>query len=190
MGPSRHVFALAQTLILGMMLCARAALAQTAPPSDQTAVRQAFKFLLGSWQVIYHEDSAGRRLSTGETYSFDSIVSGGGMGGRWHFNRGTPSAPDFVDAVYYSGYDASSSRWNFYYISPRSAQYWPGEFHNGRWEFLQTFQDSGHPVQQRQWWEPVGDTLVRRHIENSRDAGKTWVPYIIVLKRITEGRRQ
>lgn len=169
--------------ILLTLLWALPATAQAGPQSQETA-RQAFRFLLGKWNVEYHQDSSGRRASTGETYTFDSIVAGGGLGGLWHFNRGSPTTPDFVDAVYYSGFDASSSRWSFYYISPRSAQFWPGEYRNGRWEFRQTFQDSGRPVEQRQWWEPLGDSMMVRHIENSSDGGKTWVPYLIGLRRI------
>lgn len=156
--------------------------------SAQSDPRTAFRFLLGKWNVVSHEDSTGRRPSQGETYAFDSIVAGGGIGGHWHFNRGTPAKPDFVDAVYYSGFDGRSGRWSFYYISPQSAQAWPGELNNGQWYFRQTFDDRGTPFEQRQWWEAVGDTLVRRHIENSRDGGKSWSSYIITLRRAGPGR--
>jgi hypothetical protein len=170
-------------LLLQLSQAATPARAQSAASPVQPDPRGAFRFLLGTWKVISHEDSTGTRPSQGETYSFDSIVAGGGIGGRWHFNRGTPDKLDFVDAVYYSGFDGRSSRWSFYYISPQSAQAWPGEFRDGHWYFRQTFEDRETSFEQRQWWEAVGDTLVRRHIENSRDGGRSWSSYIITLRR-------
>ena len=154
-------------------------------PADTSSIqaRQAFDFLIGSWQVATYEDSMGIRASSGETYTFDKTLNGVVISGQWRFNRGSPEKPDFTDAVYYSAYDNISHNWTFYYVSPRSAQYWPGEFRDGRWYFINRFVIEGKPLLQRQWWEPVNATTLRRHIDNSWDDGQTWVPFVITLVR-------
>ena len=159
-----------------------AAHSQVADTSAAQA-RKAFDFLLGSWRVATYEDSTGVRESTGETYVFEKALNGVMIASRWHFNRGSPEKPEFTDAVYYSGYDNRTRIWNFYYVSPQSAQFWPGELVEGRWYFKNRFVIDGKPLLQRQWWEPVDATTIRRHIENSWDNGTTWRPFIITLKR-------
>ena len=148
--------------------------------------RTHFDFLIGRWAVTEHRDTSGARPSEGERYVFERVVSGGGLGGPWRFNRGTPEQPDFVEARYYSAFDNRTGVWTFYYMSPQSAQFWPARFEEGRWNFYQTFQDDRGTVLQRQWWEPVGDTLLRRHIDNSSDGGRTWVPYVITMRRLRD----
>jgi hypothetical protein len=158
--------------------------AQAAADTSTAQARTAFDFLIGSWRVATYEDSTGVRASTGETYTFEKALNGVMIASRWHFNRGTPEKPDFTDAVYYSGYDNSSRIWNFYYVSPRSAQYWPGELREGRWYFFNRFEVNGKPLLQRQWWEPVDSSTIRRHIDNSWDNGQRWEPFVITLKRL------
>jgi hypothetical protein len=157
--------------------------AQAPTDTSVATARRVFDFLIGSWRVTSYQDTAGVRASEGETYTFEKNLNGVLISGRWHFNRGSPEKPDFTDAVYYSGYDNRSRIWNFYYVSPQSAQYWPGELKDGRWYFINTFRLEGRTLVQRQWWEPVDQVTVRRHIENSWDDGATWTPFIITLKR-------
>jgi hypothetical protein len=160
--------------------------AQAAADTSTAQARKAFDFLIGSWRVATYEDSTGVRASTGETYTFEKALNGVMISSRWHFNRGSPEKPDFTDAVYYSGYDNTSRIWNFYYVSPRSAQYWPGELREGRWYFFNRFVVERKPLLQRQWWESVDSATVRRHIDNSWDNGVSWTPFIITLKRTRE----
>jgi hypothetical protein len=171
--------------LLLILLALPLAAANAQAPADTAIVqaRKAFDFLIGSWRVATYEDSLGVRASTGETYSFEKTLNGIMIAGQWHFNRGSPEKPDFTDAVYYSAYDNISRKWNFHYVSPRSAQYWPGEFKDGRWYFTNRFAVDGKPLLQRQWWEPVNATTLRRHIDNSWDDGRTWAPFVITLVR-------
>ena len=157
--------------------------AQAAADTSTVLARKAFDFLVGSWRVATYQDSTGVRASVGETYTFEKGLDGVLISSRWHFNRGSPEKPDFADAVYYSAYDNTSRIWNFYYVSPRSAQFWPGELKDGRWYFLNRFTVEGKPLIQRQWWEPVDNSTIRRHIDNSWDNGQSWQPFIITLKR-------
>ena len=157
--------------------------AQVAADASTVLARKAFDFLIGSWRVDTYEDSTGVRASVGETYTFETGLDGVMISSRWHFNRGSPEKPDFTDAVYYSAYDNTSGIWNFYYVSPRSAQFWPGELKDGRWYFFNRFTVEGKPLLQRQWWEPVDSNTIRRHIDNSWDDGLRWQPFIITLKR-------
>jgi hypothetical protein len=158
--------------------------AQAAADTSTARARQAFDFLIGTWRVATYEDSTGVRESTGETYTFERDLAGVLISSRWHFNRGTPEKPDFTDAVYYSAYDPTSRAWTFYYVSSRSAQFWPGELREGRWYFLKRFVVEGRNLLQRQWWEPVDAATVRRHIENSWDDGAIWAQFVITLKRL------
>lgn len=146
-------------------------------------MRRAFDFLVGSWRVESRTDSSGTTPSQGETYTFEKALDGVVLSGRWHFNRGTLAQPDFADAAYYSGFDTRARAWSFYYVSPQSAQYWPGALRDGRWEFTRSFTLNDKPMVQRQRWERVDDTTVRRHVENSGDGGRTWTSLVITLRR-------
>jgi hypothetical protein len=157
--------------------------AQTAPDTSVVRARAAFDFLIGTWTVISRTDSPNMTLPSGETYAFQKTLDGVVITSNWRFNRGTATKPDFADAVYYSGYDPGSRRWSFYYISPRSAQYWPGTFADGRWYFTQNFTIGDTAFVQRQWWESVDQNTVQRHIDNSPDGGKNWRPLTIRMVR-------
>jgi hypothetical protein len=157
--------------------------AQVTPDTSAVEARKAFNFLIGTSRLATYQDTTGVRATTWETYTFEKALNGVMISSRWHFNRGTPEKPDFTDAVYYSGYDSTSRIWNFYYVSPRSAQYWPGELRDARWYFFNRFVVDGKPLLQRQWWEPVDGGTIRRHIDNSWDNGQIWQPFVITLKR-------
>ncbi|MGH7581559.1 MAG: hypothetical protein ACREM9_15390 [Gemmatimonadales bacterium] len=161
------------------------ALAVQAPDTSVAHARQAFDFLIGSWRVASRISGDSVIESSGETYRFKKALDGVVIDGFWRFNRGSPDQPDWTDAVYYSAFDPTSLTWSFYYISPRSAQYWPGRKSGGRWYFSQTFTLDGKAMLQRQWWEPVNDSTVHRHIDNSSDGGATWTPFTVVLRRQT-----
>lgn len=181
--PSIRGIALVLAGLAGMAGNAAEAHSQNAPADSSGAVRGAFDFLIGHWEVVSRQDSAGTVESRGETYTFERSLGGVLLTSRWHFNRGTRDRPDFVDAAYYSAYDTRARIWTFYYVSPQSAQYWPGHFEDGHWYFTNTFVVDGVSRLQRQWWESVDPRTVRRHIENSTDGGKTWVPLVITLRR-------
>jgi hypothetical protein len=166
-----------------VVLPARSAAQVVQADTAMERARHAFDFLVGQWQVAFVESDTTRRPSVGETYMFDRVLTPGTLGGRWHFNRGTPDKPDFVDALYYSAYDNASRAWSFYYISPQSGQAWPGREDQGRWNFVREFTISGVRTWQRQWWESVSADTIRRHIEASRDSGATWTPAVTITLR-------
>jgi len=157
---------------------------QASPDTSAAAARKAFDFLIGTWTVESMTDSAGKITpSRGEIYRFEKQLSGVLLVGHWHFNRGTTAQPDFVDAVYYSGFDNTRRMWTFYYVSPQSAQYWLGQLDGGRWYFFNEFTIEGRVTLQRQSWERVDERTVHRVIENSTDRGGTWKRWIWVLRR-------
>lgn len=170
-------------LVLAPTLIPGAALAQAPPDSAIVSARRAFDFLVGRWEVASIQDTAGTIPSRGEIYEFEKSLGGAMITSRWHFNRGTRERADFVDAVYYQAFDNGARIWTFYYVSPQSAQYWPGQLEDGRWYFTKAFTENGTTWQQRQWWEPVGRDTLRRHIENSIDGGKTWIPFVFTMRR-------
>ena len=158
-------------------------LAQTPPDSAILRARTAFDFLVGTWRVVSRTDASGSTAASGETYAFTKSLNGVMIVGNWRFNRGTIERPDVVDAVYYSGYDNTSRAWSFYYISPQSAQYWPGTEADGRWYFTRQFTLRDTTFLQRQWWERVDASTIDRHIDNSPDGGRTWRPFTVRLRR-------
>jgi hypothetical protein len=171
-------------LVLASCIMPVPSAAQVPADSEIVAARRAFDFLIGRWEVQTVEDTAGVRPSRGQSYEFAQDLAGALITSRWHFDRGTPERPDVVDAAYYQAFDNTARIWTFYYVSPQSAQYWPGHLENGRWYFTNTFTRDGATWRQRQWWEPVGRDTLRRHIENSVDGGKTWIPYVVTLRRV------
>jgi hypothetical protein len=170
-------------LLAACMVPVRAA-GQTPADSAIVSARRAFDFLIGRWEVTSMQDTGGVTPSRGEIYEFSRALDGALISGRWHFNRGTTERPDFVDAAYHQAFDNTARIWTFYYVSPQSAQYWPGRLEQGRWYFGKSFTENGEEWQQRQWWEPVGRDTLRRHIENSRDGGRTWIPFVYTLRRV------
>lgn len=170
-------------IVLGILLLTAMKTAAAAQVPDSATSRHAFDFLLGSWQVTSRITADSVEKSAGETYRFERALGGVVIEGDWRFNRGTRDKPDWADAVYYSAYNPRDSTWSFYYVSPRSAQYWPGKYSDGRWYFTQRFTLEGTPMLQRQWWEPVNDSTIHRHIDNTPDEGKTWTLMTIVLRR-------
>ena len=172
-------------LLLALCTFHGRAVAQAPADSAIVAERRAFDFLIGRWEVQSLQDTGGTRASRGEIYEFEKSLAGALISSRWHFDRGTPERPDFVDAVYYQAFDNSARIWTFFYVSPQSAQYWPGHQQDGRWYFSKTFTQGGTTTLQRQWWEPVGSDTLRRHIENSVDGGRTWIPFVYTLRRLT-----
>ncbi len=179
----RSIFLLLAMGVAALTTPAAGAAAQVPTDTSVTAARRAFDFLVGRWEVVSLQDTAGVVSSSGEIYEFEKALSGALLSARWHFNRGTRDRADFVDAAYFQAYDNSLRIWTFYYVSPQSAQYWPGQLQDGRWYFTRSFTDGGRTWQQRQWWEPVGTDTLRRHIENSPDGGKTWIPFVYTLRR-------
>jgi hypothetical protein len=173
-----------RSLSIGILLLCAATPAPAAQAADTAAARRAFDFLLGSWRVTSRISGDSVTESSGETYTFKRALDGIVIDGFWRFNRRTPEKPDWTDAVYYSAFDPQSWTWTFYYVSPRSAQYWPGHYKDGRWYFTQEFVLDGKPMLQRQWWEPVNDSTVHRHIDNTPDGGKTWTLFTVVLRRV------
>jgi hypothetical protein len=157
---------------------------QASPDTSAAAARKAFDFLIGTWNVESMTDSGGKTTpGKGEIYRFEKQLSGVLLVGYWHFNRGTAAEPDFVDAVYYSGFDNTRRMWSFYYVSPQSAQYWPGQRDGRRWYFFNEFTIDGQVTLQRQSWERVDERTVHRVIENSTDRGGTWKRWTWVLRR-------
>ena len=155
-----------------------------APADTSTArARAAFDFLIGSWRVVARTDASPTPTTFDETYTFTKSLNGVMITGDWRFNRGTLDRPDRVTAAYFSGYDTRSRAWSFYYVSPQSAQYWPGTEAGGRWLFDRTFTLGDTTFLPRQWWEPIDDTTIARHVDNSPDGGKTWRPLTIRLRR-------
>lgn len=173
------------TLIGALLLTPSATHAVQAPPDTSVAsARKAFDFLIGTWTVQSMTDSAGKTTpGEGEVYRFEKQLGGVLLVGNWHFNRGTATRPDFVDAVYYSGFDNTRRMWSFYYVSPQSAQYWPGQLDGGRWYFFNEFTIEGRMVLQRQSWLRVDERTLHRVIENSTDRGGTWKRWTWVLRR-------
>ena len=169
--------------LAAILLEAAPAAAQAPADTSVAAARRAFDFLIGRWEVVSLRDTSGVTESRGEVYAFEATLGGALISSRWHFNRGTRERPDFVDAAYYQAFDNSLRIWTFYYVSPQSAQYWPGELRDGRWYFTRSFTTGGRTWRQRQWWEPVGADSLRRHIENSVDGGATWIPFVYTLRR-------
>jgi hypothetical protein len=157
--------------------------AQLAADSGTARARAAFDFLIGSWSVVSRTDASGTTVASGETYTFTKGLNGVLIVGSWRFNRGSVAQPDVVDAAYYSGYDTRSRAWSFYYVSPQSAQYWPGAEADGRWYFTRSFTLGDTVFVQRQWWERVDAETVDRHVDNSPDGGRTWRPFTARLRR-------
>ena len=178
----RRIRSLASALLL-MSAPLGSAFAQTPPDSAIVRARTAFDFLIGTWHAVSRTDASGSTAASGETYAFTKGLNGVMIAGNWRFNRGTVERPDVVDAVYYSGYDNTSRSWSFYYISPQSAQYWPGTEGSGRWYFTRQFTLRDTTFLQRQWWERIDSTTIDRHIDNSPDAGRTWRPFTVRLRR-------
>lgn len=169
-----------------MLLVAPCAAHGLQVPADTSAAaaRRSFDFLIGTWQVESTTDSGGKVTpSTGETYRFESALEGALLVGHWRFNRGTAEKPDFVDAVYYSGFDNTRRMWSFYYVSPQSAQYWPGQRQEGHWYFFNEFTVDGRVTLQRQSWRRIDERTLHRVIENSTDRGGTWKRWTWVLRR-------
>lgn len=157
---------------------------QASPDTSAASARKAFDFLIGTWTVESITDSSGKTTpGRGEIYRFEKQLGGVLLVGHWHFNRGTTAQPDFVDAVYYSGFDNTRRMWTFYYVSPQSAQYWPGQLDEGRWYFFNEFTIEGRVTLQRQSWERVDERTAHRVIENSTDRGGTWKRWTWVLRR-------
>ena len=177
-----HRYAVVAVLLAAPL---RPVLGAQVPDTSVAHARQAFDFLIGSWRVTSRISGDSVIESAGETYTFKKALDGVVIESFWRFNRGSPEKPDWTDAVYYSGFDPQTRTWSFYYISPRSAQYWPGKQSHGRWYFDRTFTDDGKPMLQRQWWEPLNDSTIHRHIDNSPDGGVSWTPFIVVLRRQT-----
>jgi hypothetical protein len=178
---------LAHTSIMAVVLALTAATLAHAqivqPDSAMLRARHAFDFLIGRWQVAFSQIDSTRTTSTGETYTFERLLTDGTLGGPWHFNRGTADKPDFVNALYYSAYNNATRSWSFYYISPQSGQAWAGFEQGGRWYFMREFTANGVTSSERQWWESVTADTVRRHIETSTDRGTTWKPVITITLR-------
>jgi hypothetical protein len=173
------------TALLGLTaLLPLGRLAGQTPADTSTArVRAAFDFLVGSWLVVARTDASPTTSAFDETYTFTKSLNGMMITGDWRFDRGTLERPDRVTAAYHSGYDTRSRAWSFYYVSPQSAQYWPGTEVGGRWVFDRTFTLGDTTFLQRQWWEPIDANTIARHIDNSPDGGKTWRPLTIRLRR-------
>jgi hypothetical protein len=111
-------------------------------------------------------------------------LDGNAIASEWFFNRGTPSKPNYANAIYYMGFDNSSQSWTFYYVSPQSAQFYKGRYEDGNWYFYKTFTVEGKSMQERQNWLSPGKNLLKRTIESSEDDGKTWkVIYQVMLKK-------
>lgn len=157
--------------------------AQVRTDTSTARDRAAFDFLVGTWTVVSRTDAKGDAPLADETYTFSKGLNGVMIAGNWRFNRGTPTAPDYADAVYYSGYDTRTRAWSFYYISPQSAQYWPGAATDGRWVFTRPFTLGDTAFIQRQWWERIDERTIDRHIDNSPDNGKTWRPFTVRMTR-------
>lgn len=157
------------------LICPASGFAQEITPVEAAVARTQFDFLIGSWKIASVESDGKTTPGSGERYVFRKLPQGA-IEADWQINRGTPEAPRFADTKYYSGFDNASRSWNFYFISERSAQLWPGKQESGRWYFLQTFEDGGKMVPQRQWWESIDANTIRRHIETSDDGGKTFKP--------------
>ncbi len=177
---------LAPLALIGALLLVPAAAhgLQASPDTSAASARKAFDFLIGTWTVESMTDSGGKTTpGQGEIYRFEKQLSGVLLVGHWHFNRGTTAQPDLVDAVYYSGFDNTRRMWTFYYVSPQSAQYWPGQLDGGRWYFFNEFTIEGRVTLQRQSWERVDERTVHRVIENSTDRGGTWKRWIWVLRK-------
>ena len=157
--------------------------AQVVSDSGIARARAAFDFLVGSWSVVSRTDASGTVAASGEAYTFTKGLNGVLIMGNWRFNRGTAAQPDVVDAAYYSGYDTRSRTWSFYYVSPQSAQFWPGTEDAGRWYFTRSFTLGDTAFVQRQWWERVDESTIDRHVDNSPDGGRTWRPFTARLRR-------
>lgn len=172
--------------VLGLSLIVPlSARAQVMPASRPDTA--AFRYLLGNWSVVSHRrGDQPAQPGVGETLHFAPAPAGVGLVSHWRMNRGTAAQPQMTEALYVLGYDPPSSRWSFYFVSERSAQYYEGRLDGARWYFYREYvATGGERMLQRQSWSRIGPTEVRRTIEDSPDAGVTWtVVYEGVLRRI------
>ena len=173
------------TLIAALLLVPGAADGlQASPDTSAASARKAFDFLIGTWTVESITDSGGKTTpGRGEIYRFEKQLGGVLLVGTGTSTGAQRPSRDFVDAVYYSGFDNTRRMWTFYYVSPQSAQYWPGQIDEGRWYFFNEFTIEGRVTLQRQSWERVDERTVHRVIENSTDRGGTWKRWTWVLRR-------
>jgi hypothetical protein len=173
------------TLAVLALVSADSAQAQSQPSAPlSAAARSQFDFLIGEWRTDSIEQSGKVTSAPDNRFVFTKLADQGAIESQWHFDRGTPGKPDYTNARYYSGYDDRTTMWTFYYISDKSAQFWPGKYENGVWYFLHDFTIDGKPVLQRQWWESVDQKTIRRHIENRGEDGSFRPVYVATLKRV------
>jgi len=167
------------------VVCAHDGFAQTPQvPSEVREQRAFFDFLVGEWTIEKSQTPTGTTAGGNDRYKFRKALDSGGIFADWYFNRGSKEKPDYTNAIYISGFDNSAKTWTFYYVSEKSAQLYEGRNENGQWLFYRKFTVNGEELLQRQsWMAKDGSTLLRK-IENSKDAGKTWVlGALITLKR-------
>lgn len=147
--------------------------------------RSYFDFLIGEWRVEKSLILGEVMLGGDDVYKFKKDLNGNAIVAEWYINRGTKSNPDYANALYFSGFDNSTGKWSFYYISHKSAHFYESRKENGEWYFYRRFDFNGEEILQRQKITPVDENTALRKIENSKDNGKTWELIVLVtLKKV------
>lgn len=152
---------------------------------DLQEERKHFDFLIGEWKVKKSIILGEVVLDNKDLYKFKKSLDGNAIIAEWYINRGTKDKPDYANALYVSGFDNSTGKWSFYYISHKSAHYYDSKKLNGDWYFYRKFNFRGEDILQRQVIKPVDDKTALRIIENSKDSGKTWKRIVeLIMKKV------
>lgn len=68
--------------------------------------------------------------------------------------------------------------WVYSWVAKAFHQRWEGRKENGQWRFYRSWFFNGEAILSRTYWTQVSDNELVRYVEQSRDEGKTWKPWV------------
>ncbi len=73
---------------------------------------------------------------------------------------------------------AGEKKWFYSWTAKGFHQFWEGRKEDGQWRFYRNWFSEGEAVLSRTYWNQVSADKFERIVEQSRDEGKTWKPWV------------
>lgn len=157
-------------LILNLTLTICLFSQKTTPPANpcEADEAKAFDFQIGAWQA---KDGK-------EVHEIRKVLGGCGIEEVWKNDGVTESAIALksLDAGRHNA--TGEQKWFYSWAAPGFHQLWEGRKENGQWRFYRNWFNQGQPIISRTYWNQLPDGSLDRIVEQSRDNGKTWTPWV------------
>ena len=148
-----------------IMLLAVSAFAQT--PLCENAEAKAFDWQIGVWQS--HDGK--------QVHEIKKIIDGCIIQEIWK-TEGKETAVALKSFDNGNHNKTGEKKWFYSWVAKGFHQLWEGRKEDGQWRFYRSWFSNAEAVLSRTYWLQISDDKLERIVEQSRDEGKTWKPWV------------